>query len=195
MADWSNAQIRILINERRNRNVEFHNLGRNRINFWESIAIKINEEHNTYFNGYQCKKKFDNLVRDYNLMCKFLAGNARGRRTRNGMLYYDEFQSRFWERSEDEFDRIHLAKLFETLNFDAIRRYANGEKIASQGDRNISMLIRSIMDKKIQVKLRVLLAIVKPEIYQRIVASMTAPNTDSSEDDASSSDNEDVPPI
>nr|CAG8644048.1 5006_t:CDS:2 [Entrophospora candida] len=25
-----------------------------------------------------------------------------------------------------------LAKLFETLNFDAIRRYANGEKIASQ---------------------------------------------------------------
>jgi hypothetical protein len=88
-----------------------------------------------------------------------------------------------------------LAKLFETLNFDAIRRYANGEKIASQGDRSISMLISSIIDKKIHIKLRVLLAIVKPEIYQRIVASMTAPNTDSSEDDASSSDNEDVPPI
>lgn len=82
-----------------------------------------------------------------------------------------------------------LAKLFETLNFDAIRRYANGEKIASQGDRSISMLISSIMDKKIHIKLRVLLAIVKPEIYQRIVASMTAPNTDSSED---SSDEDEV---
>ena len=36
-----------------------------------------------------------------------------------------------------------LAKLFETLNLDDI-----GEKIASLGDRNISMLISSIMDKK-----------------------------------------------
>lgn len=88
-----------------------------------------------------------------------------------------------------------LAKLFKTLNFDAIRNYANGVKIASQGDRNISLLISSIMDKKIHIKLRVLLAIVKPEIYQQIVASMAPPNTDSSEDDASSSDNEDVPPI
>jgi len=88
-----------------------------------------------------------------------------------------------------------LAKLFETLNSDAIRHYVNGERIASQVDRNISMLISSIMDKKIQIKLRVLLAIVKPEIYQRIIASMTAPNTVSSEDDDSSSDNEDMPPI
>lgn len=82
-----------------------------------------------------------------------------------------------------------LAKLFETLNFDAIRQHAIGEKIASQGDRSISMLISSIMDKKIHIKLRVLLAIVKPEIYQRIVASMTAPNTDSLED---SSDEDEV---
>jgi len=67
MIDWTDAQTRILINERRNRNVEYHNLGRDRLPFWESIAIKINEEHNTHFDGYQCKKKFTNLIRDYNV--------------------------------------------------------------------------------------------------------------------------------
>ncbi|CAJ0844356.1 17965_t:CDS:2 [Entrophospora sp. SA101] len=66
MIDWTDAQTRILINERKNRNVEYHNLGRDRLPFWESIAIKINEEHNTHFDGYQCKKKFTNLIRDYN---------------------------------------------------------------------------------------------------------------------------------
>ncbi|CAJ0754102.1 333_t:CDS:2 [Entrophospora sp. SA101] len=98
MIDWTDAQTRILINERKNRNVEYHNLGRDRLPFWESIAIKINEEHNTHFDGYQCKKKFTNLIRDYNLMCDFLDGAEKGRRTRNGTLYYNEFQTHFWER-------------------------------------------------------------------------------------------------
>ncbi|CAG8440968.1 7657_t:CDS:2 [Ambispora leptoticha] len=62
----TNAQIRILIDEHRNRNEEYHNFERNRIRFWDSITIKINQEHNTSFNGYQCKKKFMNLVQNYN---------------------------------------------------------------------------------------------------------------------------------
>jgi len=39
-------------------------------------------------------------------MCNFLDGVEKGRRTRNGTLYYNEFQTRFWERVDDEFDRI-----------------------------------------------------------------------------------------
>ncbi|RIB08436.1 hypothetical protein C2G38_2252023 [Gigaspora rosea] len=66
MVEWTDSQIRILIDECRNRNDEYHNFGRNQIGFWDSIATRINQEHNTGFNGYQCKEKFMNLVRDYN---------------------------------------------------------------------------------------------------------------------------------
>nr|CAG8463951.1 13480_t:CDS:1 [Entrophospora candida] len=31
-------------------------------------------------------------------MCDFLDGAEKGRRTRNGTLYYNEFQTRFWEK-------------------------------------------------------------------------------------------------
>ncbi|KAF0473304.1 hypothetical protein F8M41_024897 [Gigaspora margarita] len=106
MVEWTDSQIRILIDERRNRNDEYHNFGRNRIRFWDSIATRINQEHNTSFNGYQCKEKFMNLVRDYNLMCDYMAGNRRARRSRTGAQYFDKFCTHFWERSEDEFDRI-----------------------------------------------------------------------------------------
>ena len=67
MVDWTDTQIRILIDERRNRNEEYHNFGRNRIGFWNNIATRINQEHNTSFNGHQCKEKFSNLVRSYNV--------------------------------------------------------------------------------------------------------------------------------
>ncbi|CAG8663214.1 3123_t:CDS:2 [Paraglomus brasilianum] len=98
--------MRILIDERRNRNEEYHNFGRNRIGFWDSIATRINQEHNTSFNGHQCKEKFMNLVRDYNLMCDYMAGNRRARRSRTGAQYFNEFRTHFWERPEDDFDRI-----------------------------------------------------------------------------------------
>ncbi|CAG8544425.1 11596_t:CDS:2 [Ambispora leptoticha] len=88
------------------RNDEYHNLGRNRIRFWDSIATRINQDHNTSFNGYKCKEKFMNLVRDYNLMCDYMAGNWRARRSRTGAQYFDEFRTYFWERPEDDFDRI-----------------------------------------------------------------------------------------
>ncbi|RGB24725.1 hypothetical protein C1646_772673 [Rhizophagus diaphanus] len=68
MAKWSDAQICTLIDERRTRNDEFHNLRRNQKIFWNSIANKINQENGTSFNGYQCKEKFSNLVWNYNAM-------------------------------------------------------------------------------------------------------------------------------
>ena len=42
MAEWTDPQIRTLIDERRTRNDEFHNLGRNRERFWGTIVSKIN---------------------------------------------------------------------------------------------------------------------------------------------------------
>ena len=67
MAEWTDAQIRILIDERKNGNDDFHALGRDRNSFWNSIAVKINRETGTAFNSYQCKEKFSNLIRDYNV--------------------------------------------------------------------------------------------------------------------------------
>ncbi|CAG8540622.1 3484_t:CDS:2 [Ambispora leptoticha] len=106
MVEWTDAQIRILIDERRNRNEEYHNLGRNQTEFWASVATKINRDHNTSFNGYQCKEKFMNLVRDYNSMCEYMAGNRKTRRSRMGTQYFNEFRTHFWGRPEDDFDRI-----------------------------------------------------------------------------------------
>ncbi|CAG8830849.1 8559_t:CDS:2 [Gigaspora margarita] len=110
MVEWTDSQIRILIDEHRNRNDKYHNFERNRIRFWDSIATRINQEHNISFNGHQCKEKFMNLVRDYNismLMCDYMAGNRRARRSRTGAQYFDKFCTHFWGRPEDEFDRIH----------------------------------------------------------------------------------------
>jgi len=67
MVDWTDAQTRILINEHRNRNEEYHNLGRNKDVFWESIATRINEELGSNFLGHHCKEKFRNLIWDYNV--------------------------------------------------------------------------------------------------------------------------------
>ncbi|PKC55327.1 hypothetical protein RhiirA1_503824 [Rhizophagus irregularis] len=111
MAEWADTQIRTLIDERRTRNDEFHNLGRNRKIFWNSIADKINQENRTSLNGYQCKEKFSNLVRDYNAMCDFISGR-KSSRSRLGVQYFDEFCIHFWERPEDEFDRVRSINTF-----------------------------------------------------------------------------------
>ena len=72
MAEWTHAEIRTLIDERRTRNDEFHNLERNRERFWGTIASKINQENGTSFSGHQCKEKFSNLVRDYNVSYHYI---------------------------------------------------------------------------------------------------------------------------
>lgn len=63
---WNDHEVRILINERRNRNEEYWTgAGRDRTSFWNSIAEKINIEFQTSYSGKNCRDKFQNLVRDY----------------------------------------------------------------------------------------------------------------------------------
>jgi len=63
---WNDYQIEILIRERRERNEEYWSLaGNSRVDFWKSIAVKINLDHQSAFTYLQCKEKFQNLIRDY----------------------------------------------------------------------------------------------------------------------------------
>ncbi|GET02237.1 hypothetical protein GLOIN_2v1736297 [Rhizophagus clarus] len=46
---------RILIDERKNRNEEYHNFGRNRLEFWNGIATKTNDQYGTNFKRKTCE--------------------------------------------------------------------------------------------------------------------------------------------
>lgn len=62
-SDWNEQTIRLLINQRKNRNREYYQiLGRSRKQYWESISRRINREADTNFTGSQCRRKFNNLV-------------------------------------------------------------------------------------------------------------------------------------
>ena len=63
--EWSEEEIQHLIDERKNRNAEYHRIfGRSRVGFWNEVAKKINENLEVSFTGIQCSNKFKNLVRD-----------------------------------------------------------------------------------------------------------------------------------
>ena len=66
-AQWSEEQIRMLIDECKNGNEQYHRTpNRNKRNFWEDIANEINRVNNTnYFTGEDCNKKFLALTRAY----------------------------------------------------------------------------------------------------------------------------------
>ncbi|RHZ78156.1 hypothetical protein Glove_167g40 [Diversispora epigaea] len=103
--------LRSLIDERKNRNSEYHNIVGNRMDFWDSVSSKINEQFRTAYTGYNCKSKFQNLVRDHNLMCQYMAGNKSGRRSKVGERYFEEFRAHFWERPQTTFDLVHNANI------------------------------------------------------------------------------------
>ncbi|CAB5206870.1 unnamed protein product [Rhizophagus irregularis] len=66
---WTDRQLRVLINERKNENNNFHELSGNmKHNFWKGLASKINLEFRTTYTGRQCKEKFNGLVRAYKKM-------------------------------------------------------------------------------------------------------------------------------
>ena len=44
-------------------------------------------------------------------MCDFMSGKSKAR-SRTGARQFDEFRTHFWERSEDEFDRIRRINTF-----------------------------------------------------------------------------------
>ncbi|CAG8488183.1 3544_t:CDS:2 [Ambispora leptoticha] len=89
------------------------------MDFWNSITNTINEQFRITYTGYQCKNKFQHLVRDHNLMYQYIAGSRTGKRSRTGERYFEEFRSRFWERQETAFDLMHSA------NTSARRRHRN----------------------------------------------------------------------
>ena len=66
---WSDAEIRVLIDERQERNFEYYYLilGRSRTGFWGSVADTINWECGSNYSGAQCQSKFNGLVTDYNV--------------------------------------------------------------------------------------------------------------------------------
>ena len=65
--DWNDMEERLLINERRTRNVEYHVLknGRPKRAFWDRMAQRINNQYGTTFTGDQYHNKFLNLTRSY----------------------------------------------------------------------------------------------------------------------------------
>ena len=64
--DWNDAEVQLLINERRSRNEEYwFNLGRSKLPFWKEVADKIKEEFNTDVTAVQCQAKFKGMVKDY----------------------------------------------------------------------------------------------------------------------------------
>ncbi|CAB4484792.1 unnamed protein product [Rhizophagus irregularis] len=66
---WTDRQLRVLINEKKNKNNNFHELSGNiKHNFWKGLASKINLEFRTTYTGRQCKEKFNSLVRAYKKM-------------------------------------------------------------------------------------------------------------------------------
>lgn len=64
--EWSEQTIRLLIDQRKNRNREYYLIiGRSRKRYWDSIARRVNRAAGSDFTGNQCKKKFNSLVSRY----------------------------------------------------------------------------------------------------------------------------------
>ncbi|RIA83882.1 hypothetical protein C1645_860121 [Glomus cerebriforme] len=137
MAEWTDPLIHTLIDECRTRNDEFHDLRRNRERFWGTIASKINQKNGTSFSGHQCKEKFSNLVRNYNIMCDFMSGKSKAR-SRTGARYFDEFCTHFWKRAEDEFDRVRGINTFNKR-----RNRGSGNITPAPSTRKVERELRS----------------------------------------------------
>ena len=73
-------------------------------------------------------------------MCEYMAGSRRARRNRLGAQYFDEFRTHFWERPEDEFDRIR------TINTSNRRRNRDVGNITPSIEEVSSMLNRRRRD-------------------------------------------------
>ena len=67
--EWSDAQLRLLINERKQKNAEYHATpNKKKQDFWDDVASKLNEQENTnFFLGKDCHNKFLNLTKAFNV--------------------------------------------------------------------------------------------------------------------------------
>jgi Myb/SANT-like DNA-binding domain len=65
---WTRRTIRLLIDQRKHRNNEYHfEYGRNKRDFWRSVARRINRVAGTNFDHRQCSRKWSNLVSAFNV--------------------------------------------------------------------------------------------------------------------------------
>ena len=63
--EWSEEEMRLLINLRRDRNEDYwRRFSRSKVLFWNKIAAKIQEDLGTAFTGMQVRKKFKSIVKD-----------------------------------------------------------------------------------------------------------------------------------
>src|SRR5579859_7825474 len=70
--EWTDAQVCFFINERKERNFEFHSTSnKKKCLFWDDVARKINVNSNC-FTGEDCRKKFTNLTKAYKVSCSCL---------------------------------------------------------------------------------------------------------------------------
>ncbi|CAB4473218.1 hypothetical protein RhiirA5_355989 [Rhizophagus irregularis] len=99
-------------------------------------------------------------------MCDFIAGSRRARRSRTGAQYFDEFRSHFWERPEDEFDRI---RSINTLN--RRRSRGNGNITLAPSTREVERELKS-SERRISRSPRRQL----PSVSQRRTASRPSNN-------------------
>ena len=129
---WTKDQLRDLIDKRKAGNKDYHDLNNNRrCNFWKNIASDLNMKFGTDYSGKQCKEKFTALVRDfrvykknisyhyyfiilntkhdfYQRMKKYVDGDPKGKKTRLGEMFFDEFSELFWEKPR----KYHIYKYF-----------------------------------------------------------------------------------
>ncbi|CAB4492134.1 unnamed protein product [Rhizophagus irregularis] len=96
--EFSDIQLRILIDERKNRSVEYYHTTTNKKKylFWNEIAEKINDQENTnYFTGDACHKKFLGLTKAFYTAEKYKEGTGM-RSCLVGKEIYEEFSTMFW---------------------------------------------------------------------------------------------------
>ncbi|GBC10172.1 hypothetical protein RclHR1_00940013 [Rhizophagus clarus] len=97
---WSQQEIHTLINIRKTTNQLYWNIfGHLRRTYWNNVANRLNNYCNSNYMGKQCKRKFNNLVIQYNNMELYATNDQKERRSR---MFFDELRTRFWE---DPFNR------------------------------------------------------------------------------------------
>ncbi|GBC07406.1 hypothetical protein RclHR1_07440011 [Rhizophagus clarus] len=88
---WNDPKIRLLIQERRNRNKEYWNIaGCSKVSFWMSVAVKINSNFRSTYTAEQCKEKFQNLVKENKLMRAYVKKKRNEKLSKSGEKYFDE---------------------------------------------------------------------------------------------------------
>jgi hypothetical protein len=65
---WEDAECDMLVMERIRRNQQYYNIvGRSRVEFWRSVARRINRRYRKRYTHTQCSNKWKNLVQCYHV--------------------------------------------------------------------------------------------------------------------------------